>query len=130
MAEKYRLVRWNASDRPREANTEPNHAGEVESVPQREVVVLQSPRRNTALWALATIAAVVVIFIAIWMATVSSQLHQMLQGAQQNGNALAKQQGELTRIQAYLSILRSQLNQIAAQMETYFTSIMQAIQHK
>jgi len=126
MAQKYRLVKW-AGDGPHEPNPEPKGDDQAQ---RREVIVVKSPRRSTALWGFAAFAVVIVVLAAIWLTNVSSMLTDIKNGVSHNSGALAGQSAQLSGIQAYMHVLGYQLNQIQQEMHTFFANIMQALQHK
>ncbi|WAH37919.1 hypothetical protein [Alicyclobacillus dauci] len=127
MAQRYHLVKTNASDGP---STKNRHSSESDGRHrEREVVIVRDERRHTARWFWVGVVVIVAALLIIWLAGRNGSITHLSQAVNQNSQQLTQEHAQLSGLQAQMSDVRAQLGQIQDEICTFFAQIMQAVRH-
>lgn len=125
MAQKYRLVRVDESDNPSNEQSHVSRHGQGRS---QDAQYIQEPTKSHPLrWILGIAAVIAITLVAVWMNVVSTSLSHLGQLTAQNAHTLSQNSSKLSGIQAGLNALSHQFYQMQAEMQRFFTAIMQSL---
>ncbi|WDL96026.1 hypothetical protein [Alicyclobacillus sp. ALC3] len=125
MAQKYRLVRVDESDNP---SHEQSHVSRNGQGSNQGTMYVQEPTKSHPLrWILGIAAVIVIALVAVWMTDVSTSISHLGQLTAQNGHSLSQDSTKLSGIQAGLNALSRQFYHMQAEMQRFFTAVMQSL---
>lgn len=123
----YRLVKVEKSDGP---THEQNHQTNLGTPGREPEVWVRESSSHPLLWMIGIVAIALIVAAVLWMSHVSTALAHTNAVVTHNAEMLGRTSSQLATLQAKLSAIGQQLKQLQSHIANYFTTLMNAVQHK